>query len=180
MMGMVDTSGLGGKPAELFPLQPADCVIDLREPKSPPEHAHAARCAGRIGRVVSRGAQDTVRCSTCDTFLYNAPRVETGRAVRTTKTVHNGIKNKQRARVLLRANGACELCHEGGKPIHVGHLVSVDKGLAQGLTELELNDDENLCAMCDECNLGLGKEPVPLRFAVSIVMARLRKTGGGA
>jgi hypothetical protein len=57
---------------------------------------------------------------------------------------------------------------------NVGHMISVDAGLRDGLTELEINSDENLVAMCDECNLGLKAEPMPLRFCLSVVMARTK------
>jgi hypothetical protein len=110
----------------------------------------------------------------CGLFQYNAPRVETGRAVRSVTTVHNGIGPKQRARVLMRDGNACAICHASDKPLHVGHLLSVEVGLECGLTEVELNDDENLAAMCDECNLGLSDRPVPLRLAVAILKANIR------
>lgn len=98
--------------------------------------------------------------------------------MRSVATVHAGITARKRARVLLRATGRCELC--GAQPpdvasLHVGHLISVRDGLDRGLTEVELNDEENLCAMCEECNLGLGREVVPLRLAVAMAMARVRR-----
>jgi hypothetical protein len=46
--------------------------------------------------------------------------------------------------------------------------------MRQGLTEIEINDDENLAALCEECNLGLGDETVPLRLAIAMVLARVR------
>lgn len=46
-------------------------------------------------------------------------------------------------------------------------------GLNFGLTEVELNDDENLTALCAECNLGMGAEPISLRLAVNILRARM-------
>jgi len=55
--------------------------------------------------------------------------------------------------------------------------VSLEDGKQHGLSEDELNDPENLCAMCDACNLGLGRETVPLRLAVAMVMARVRNNG---
>lgn len=112
-------------------------------------------------------------CNGCDKYLYCAPRTETGRAKRTVTTVHNGIKPKQRARILERATGRCELCG-CRKDLHVGHIISVESGLKMGLTEVHINDDENLVAMCSECNLGIGKDPIPLRLAVSMLMARIR------
>lgn len=128
-------------------------------------------CGSLLGYVTTKGNQDCVYCD-CGKFQYNAPKTETGREVRSVSTVHKGIKSK-RIRILLRANGHCELCgrHE---ELHVGHLISVDHGIASGMTDIQINDEENLAAMCAECNLGLGKQPVTLRFAVSLVMARLK------
>lgn len=131
-------------------------------------------CNGATGRIETRNGQDCVYCATCGKWQYNAPKTETGREVRTVSTVHEALKPKQRARILLRANSRCELCGKADAVLHVGHLISVKHGLMQGLTELEINDDENLCCLCDECNLGLGEEPVSLRFAVALVMARIR------
>lgn len=138
-------------------------------------------CGSTTGRIEERGAQDCVFCS-CGRFQYNAPRVETGKAVRTVATVHNGISTKQRARILLRDGNACSICHAKDKHLHVGHLLSVDVGLSMGLTEVELNDDENLAAMCDECNLGIGNTPLPLRLCVAILRSCVRGLGkiGGA
>lgn len=94
-------------------------------------------------------------------------------------TIHSDVRPKQKARILLRANGRCELCgaspNDGNTVLHVGHLLSVKDGMAFGLTEVELNDDENLVALCAECNLGMGEETITLRLATSIVLARLRK-----
>lgn len=150
-------------------------MIKLRDPKSPIEIKHADECPGRDGVVKTVGSQDTVRCATCDRFLYNAPKTETGRAVRSVTTVHSNIKPKQRARILERATGACELCHTSGAPLHVGHLLSVARGIAEGLTDSEINSDENLAAFCDQCNLGMGKQPVPVRLVVAILIARTRR-----
>ena len=134
------------------------------------------QCGHPEGRIETRNGQDCVFCAGCDRFQYNAPKTETGRAPRTVSTVHEAIRSKTRARVLLRANRTCELCGKGGN-LHVGHLLSVAHGIAQGLTELELNSEENLAAFCDECNLGLGEETVPLRLAVAMVLARVRHCG---
>lgn len=130
-------------------------------------------CGATAGQIETRNGQDCVFCLGCGRFQYNAPRVETGRKVRTVSTVHEGIKPNQRARILLRASRRCELCGKEGL-LHVGHLVSVKHGLANGLADAEINSDENLAAFCDECNLGLGEETVPLRLAVAMVLARVR------
>lgn len=129
-------------------------------------------CGCRNGYVITKNGQDTVRCAACDRFCYCAPKTETGRIARTVSTVHNGIKPKQRARLILRANGRCEMCGARGD-LHIGHVLSVAEGLEQGLTERELNDDENLTACCAECNLGLGRQPMPTRLLAVILRARL-------
>jgi hypothetical protein len=47
------------------------------------------------------------------------------------------------------------------------------QGLSLGMTEAELNSEQNLVAACDRCNLGLGDEPLPVRSMVAIIWARL-------
>jgi hypothetical protein len=46
--------------------------------------------------------------------------------------------------------------------------------MEMGMNEFELNDDENLAAMCSECNLGIGSETVPLRLCFAIIRARAK------
>ena len=146
---------------------------------SHPLRAPCPRCGGAEGRIETRNGQDCVFCVGCLRHQYNAPKTETGRAPRTVQTTHEGITPKKRARVLLRATGRCELCGNKGN-LHVGHLLSVDDGLRAGLTDFEVNDEENLSAMCDECNLGLGKECVPIRLVVAILCARIRNANPGS
>jgi hypothetical protein len=61
--------------------------------------------------------------------------------------------------------------------LHVGHIISVKAGVDSGLTDAQINDPENLMCMCDECNLGMGQETVPLRFAVRLFWARKKIQG---
>lgn len=136
-------------------------------------------CGSDLGRIETKNGQDCVYCIGCGRHQYNAPRVETGREARSVTTVHNGIKPKQRARILERDGGRCFLCGKG-ENLHVGHLLSVNEGLKQGLTEVEINDDENLAAMCDECNLGMADRPVPIRLIIAVLMARLKLGKVGA
>lgn len=132
-------------------------------------------CGGLEGSILEKTGQDTVRCVACDAWVYNAPRVETGRKQRSVTTVHAAIKPKQRMRILDRASSRCEVCGSRGNLHvgHVGHIVSVVAGLNYGMTEVELNDDENLMAMCEECNLGQGAEPMSLRLAMVVLRARI-------
>lgn len=131
-----------------------------------------AFCLGSVGVLREVNGQDTVRCARCDRFAYNAPRVETGRAVRSVATVHAGIRPKQRSRVLERAGARCEVCGARER-LHVGHILGVAIGLQYGLDERLLNDDENLLALCEECNLGQGAAPMSLPLAIAILRARV-------
>jgi 5-methylcytosine-specific restriction endonuclease McrA len=131
------------------------------------------RCGSDFGKLAEVNGQDTVRCVACNAFAYNAPRTETGRAVRTVTTVHKAIKPKLRARILERDGHRCVLCKADNVRLHVGHVVSVDAGFATGLTDAEINDEENLIAQCEECNLGQGSQPIPLRVAIAILKARI-------
>jgi hypothetical protein len=134
--------------------------------------APCKQCGHEAGRIVERGSQDTVRCLQCDAFAYNAPRTETGNAVRSISTTHAAIKPGVRYRVLERANGHCELCRVTGRILHVAHFLSVKDGHGQNLTDAEINSEHNLCAMCEECNLGGAANTVPVWLAAAIVRAR--------
>lgn len=131
------------------------------------------------GTIAAVNGQNVVRCTGCGRAVYNAPRTETGERQRSVTTVQGGVRPKIRSRVLIRAGRRCELC---GKPVeataglHVDHLLSVEDGLAQGLTEAQLNHLENLAAFCEECNLGKGRTTLPLYLIIAIIKAR---TAGG-
>lgn len=129
------------------------------------------RCGWEFGRVEERNGQNTVRCEACGTFQYNAPKTETGERQRTVSTVHAAITPKVRARVIERAKARCELCGANGI-LHVGHVLSVKDGMAQGLDEQTINGADNLIACCEECNLGFGARSLPLYLAVAILKAR--------
>lgn len=138
----------------------------------------ACRFCGEVnGRIETKNGQDCVFCC-CGRYQYNAPKTETGREVRSVSTVHENIKPNQRARILMRSNGRCELCGKRGEGVilHVGHICSV-KAAFDTMTDSEINDDENLVALCDACNLGIGDEPMPARFLMQIVRERIVRRG---
>lgn len=130
-------------------------------------------CGGSLGFIVEKNGQDTVRCKQCNRHCYNAPRTETGRAIRSVTTIHNGVRPTLRARVLERDGSRCVICNATETRFHVGHLISVDAGLLYGLSDAEINDEENLAVMCEECNLGYSERPIPLRTAIAILRARI-------
>ena len=86
-------------------------------------------------------------------------------------TIHNGIKPKTRYRIIERAGSRCQLCGASGN-LHVDHLLSVEHGLAHGLTDEQINSDENLAALCEECNLGKGNQSIALWLMVALLRAR--------
>lgn len=131
-------------------------------------------CTSPFGYVERRNGQACVFCAACQRFVYNAPRTETGERQRSLTTVHNGVKPKVRAMVILRANGHCEMCGADLATVdwHVGHLLSVKDGMAEGLTDTEINHQENLCALCAECNAGIGEHSITLRMILRIALRR--------
>lgn len=136
--------------------------------------APCSACGNTAGRVVTKSGQDTVRCKTCDKYAgYNLPKSESGKEQRSVTRNREPMKPSKRAEILMRDGGRCVLCRSADAILHVGHLISVDVGLRIGMTEEEVHDDENLAAMCEECNLGIGKQPIPLPTAVWIVRARI-------
>src|SRR6266536_1467108 len=153
-------------------------VADMIDATAYPLREPCKDCGAELGTITPINGQNVVRCGSCGTFLYNAPRVETGEARRSVSTVHNGIKPKQRTRILLRASGLCEICGASTN-LHVGHVLSIDNGLKEGLTEADLNSDDNLIASCAECNLGLGNEPLPLRLFIGIIRRRIQRFADG-
>jgi hypothetical protein len=135
-------------------------------------------CGHTEGSITESGLQDVVRCDRCGKFQYNAPRKELGKPRRSV-TKREPIPASKRARILMRAGGACEICHCSDSPLTVGHILSVDAGTRAGLDDYTINSDENLAAMCEACNSGIGAEPVPLRIAAAIVFSRSKGTKNG-
>ena len=137
--------------------------------------APCRHCGSIEGRIQPSNGQDCAYCSSCGLFQYNAPRTETGRAPRSVQSTHEAILPSQRARILQRATGRCELC---GSPreLSVGHLLSVADGHAAGLPDGVINHDENLAAFCAECHLGMGRESIPVRLLVALLECRVRRS----
>jgi 5-methylcytosine-specific restriction endonuclease McrA len=135
--------------------------------------APCKKCGASSWFITETGAQDVVRCAACDAYAYNAPRVETGKAVRSVSTTHAAIKPKQRARVIERDCGHCVACG-ATDDLHVGHVVSVRDGHDVNMTDDEINSDENLVALCAACNLGWGQRSMRVNLYVAILIRRWR------
>jgi hypothetical protein len=133
------------------------------------------RCGCPDGVIVTKGGQDTVRCSKCGQYAgYNAPRTETGRPPRSLRS-RPDISPSQRSRILSMYNSMCAMSNHSDRPLHVAHWISVRDGRRLGLSDAELFDDENLLVLCDECNSGQGDETLPLRFMAKVLRARIAR-----
>jgi 5-methylcytosine-specific restriction endonuclease McrA len=140
-------------------------------------------CGSLDGYIKPNNGQDTVWCNNCGKYQYNASRELTGRAVRSKRKRPN-IKVGKRARILLRDSARCVICHHADRPIEVGHLISEAEGEALGMTDDELIHEDNLAAMCDSCNSGLGSMSINPRILIGLIRARIyrdaRRAEGGA
>lgn len=79
------------------------------------------------------------------------------------------IKPKTRMNV-FRADGMCCLVcarvADIGRELVVGHIISVKDAEGFGWSEAQIYAEENLAAMCEECNSGLGSRSLnPVRVA---------------
>jgi 5-methylcytosine-specific restriction endonuclease McrA len=124
-------------------------------------------CGSTEGTLRPTNGQNCVYCNGCNRLAYNAPKSETGEAVRSLRT-RPDISPSKRARILDRDNHTCVACHRSKVPLDVGHLLSVSEGRIHGLTDEELWHDENLAAMCASCNSGYSSRSVSLRLAIHL------------
>ena len=83
-------------------------------------------------------------------------------------------------RIILRDGCACVLCHTR-EDLVIGHAVSVRDGYADGLTNKLLYSDNNLVAICTECNSGQGGDSIPPHRLLLILSLRAqRRPASGA
>jgi len=127
-------------------------------------------CGAPDGVIKTVNGQDTVRCACCKRFCYNAPKSETGRAVRSLSQRRN-IKPRLRKEIFLRDGNSCIICRSIDRP-EVGHLISIADGAKYGIDFDLLHSEENLAVMCATCNNGIGDETVPIRLIVKAFMVR--------
>jgi 5-methylcytosine-specific restriction endonuclease McrA len=137
-------------------------------------------CGEINGHVVEKNGQDCVYCDGCGRWQYNAPKTETGKKERSVQTCRQEIKPKLRSEIINRANCRCEMCGRRESILHVDHAISIHDGLKAGLTEETINHPDNLLCLCEECNLGKGKETISLHVMVGIVKARQSRRSEGA
>ncbi len=137
---------------------------------------------GDPGLLTTRGGQDICECARCGQYNKAVPKTETGRAVRTLRS-NLTIPPSQRHRVMQSYGNRCVACGRGpadGIRLEIDHVIPVLVGRAQGLTDAQLNHDDNLVPLCAEDNNGKNYEPMRLGFAIALFRARehYRRTTG--
>lgn len=130
-------------------------------------------CGNTVGYSKEANGQDVVRCNNCDRYAYCRPRAESGKSQRSVST-RPTIKPKQRQRILEAFAFRCVMCGTDER-LHVDHIIPLTYGFEAGMTDDELNHDQNLCALCEECNLGRPKNDPP-SMAYLLKVWRLRRT----
>lgn len=139
-------------------------------------------CGSTSGHIRPKSGQDVAYCNCGKWAGYNVPRDESGKERRTLRSRPN-IEPSRRVRILTRDAHRCIYCGRGpsdGVILTVGHLISVAEGEALGLTDKQLFHDDNLAAMCEEDNSGLGRNSVPARIIATLFRHRAAPRQGGA
>lgn len=133
-------------------------------------------CGSETGYWIERSGQNVVRCGSCNSVQYNAPKTETGQKVRSIST-RPDIKPSRRARVFAMHHNTCVGC--GRRPpdvtLHVGHLLSVKQGRDLGASDDLLFADENLAPMCEECNIGTGMSSVSAALMYRMLLVKAKQ-----
>ncbi|MDQ1366704.1 MAG: hypothetical protein QOE07_3 [Acidimicrobiaceae bacterium] len=131
-------------------------------------------CGIKSAALATSNGQNVVRCAKCGRHLYNAPKTETGERARTVSSLRHAIKPSQQARILDRDHRTCLLCGRANVQLTIGHLLSIEEGVSVGASEAELYNDANLAAMCESCNLGLGRHSISPR-TYAVIMLHLER-----
>lgn len=145
-----------------------------------PEERVGCRCGNRTVNVTEKGGQFPGHCTACGSYVYSVPRHELGLGPRKPRSSSpETIDATQRARILLRDRGICQLCRTVEGPLHIGHLVSLADWKsrypgAQGMEQL-IGSDENLAVMCEDCNLAIGRTSVSPVMVASLHLTWLRQ-----
>ena len=155
-------------------------TLDPNEPRFPlPDglrktHSPCRKCGGTEGFYVMHGPNAVVFCNCGASALYCAGRSEIGLAPRSKRGNHPSFSSATRSRILERDRWTCQEC--GGRPpdvmLEVGHLVSNSEGKAMGMSDGELYADDNLYAVCQECNAGRSTRSVPGVMVLRLMRAR--------
>lgn len=130
-------------------------------------------CGSTSGEIRPKGGQDVVYCECGKYAGYNAPRVETGRAVRSLSS-RQGLTPGQRHRILEAHDFSCISC--GRRPpdveLQIDHLISRHDAEAAGCLDELIDSEDNLAPQCAECNSGKGRSTVSIRMMHRVLQVR--------
>jgi 5-methylcytosine-specific restriction endonuclease McrA len=152
----------------LFPeFEPTGPTHPLRTP---------CRCGSTKGQIRPRNGQNCLYCAGCGTFTgVNVPLSELGGRTPTGDEIRSRVSSGRRWRILELQSFRCAGCGQSadtGTILHVDHILPVSGWEASGLTPEELNSDDNLWALCSDCNQGKSADPMPPRLFAAILRAR--------
>lgn len=100
-------------------------------------------------------AAHCIKCGTWFKFVsHTRMSINTNR---NNKRMHN-VPPKQRFRILKRDQYRCQTCGITSQEttLHVDHKTSIKDATTQGWNKQQINADENLWTLCENCNLGKG------------------------
>ena len=137
-----------------------------------PLRTSCKHCGSTAGYILPNNGQSVVRCSTCDTYQYNAPKHEQGLAPAPVRS--DSVKPSMRYAVMERAGFRCEFCGAdgSGRAMHIGHLLSEKEIRANGLPLNFADDPDNLAWLCDACNLGMSEHSMTIHNALRFLIQR--------
>lgn len=140
-------------------------------------------CARDITNVLIRkaGPNNSAHCATCYGHVGSVSKAETGEPVRHVRS-RVDLKQGQRERILERDNGFCLMCGrraQDGIIMHVGHMFSVVDCKRDGFGPEVYNDDANLFAQCEECNLEQGGKSLADQVILRLLVARIMRRKNG-
>lgn len=142
------------------------------------------KCQSTSGTISHRNGQACVFCDDCGAWVYNAPRAETGKERRSTRS-RPDIAPSAKARVLAAHNGQCIACGKSqlthGVVMHIDHLIPVEAAKRVGVYDQLIESEWNLAPLCEECNAGkqadLNAVSVTLMYRVLMMKAMPRTDG---
>lgn len=128
------------------------------------------------------GGQDVIFCAACRKSVYNAPKTETGKPIRRVVN-REGLKTGQRERILQSHGAKCAICLTDTPGVggwHIGHVISIADCKSYGFEADDYNQDENLCVLCEACNLGVGAESLltPTMIRIFLTHNRAKREAG--
>ena len=112
-------------------------------------------------------------CRGCGRYIKFVPKREAGYDTRSVSK-RSGINPKRRKDVMERDGFRCVLCGQDAFDVnlHLSHIISVHEGYMYGIDESMLNSTDNLVTLCEECNLGFGRESIPLPQVIRLFHKR--------